>query len=108
MVPVAASASAPNALSTGELPDTPVEFDGIAMFLVPSLQQFMEAFKDPYYIDIIEPDERMMIDKAGPGSGLIASFRGKMLEMESKADVSKGDEYRKKFEEYEKKAKTES
>jgi hypothetical protein len=81
MVPIASTASAPNALSTGDLPTTPIEFDGIAMFLVPSLKQFTDAFNDPYYVKVIEPDERELLDKAGPGSGVVASFQGKMLDL---------------------------
>jgi len=108
MVPVPATASAPNALSTGELPTTPIEFDGIAMFLVPSLKQFTDAFEDPYYIAVIEPDEREFLDNAGPGSGVVASFQGKMIDMvhqgQSKMDMNgKYEGYRKAFEEFEKK-----
>jgi hypothetical protein len=106
MVPVAATASAPNALSTGELPTTPIDFDGIAMFLVPSLKKFTDAFQDPYYIEIIEPDEREFLDKAGPGSGVVASFQGKMIDMvhHGKSTAQKGgrgEEYRKLFEAFE-------
>ena len=108
MVPVPATASAPNAISRGALPTTPVEFDGIAIFLVPSLQQFNAAFEDPYYVDVIEVDERVILDKEGPGSGVIASFNGKMTDMMQRglnAVGEKGDKYRKLWEEYEKKAR---
>ncbi|KAF2033072.1 hypothetical protein EK21DRAFT_86512 [Setomelanomma holmii] len=106
LVPIAATASAPNALSTGELPITAIEFDGIAMFLVPSLKQFTEAFRDPYYVAVIEPDEREFLDKEGPGIGVIASFQGKMVDMvcqgKSTAEGNgKSGEYRKLFEEFE-------
>jgi hypothetical protein len=105
MVPVVATASAPNAFNNGDLPATPIEFDGIAMFLVSSLDKFMEAFKDPYYIDVVEPDEREMLDKEGPGSGIVASFQGKMLDVtlvgkSVSGDKGKGLKYRKLFEEY--------
>lgn len=111
MVPVAATASAPNASSTSELPTTPIEFDGIAMFLVPSLKQFTDAFKDPYYIEIIEPDEREFLDKAGPGSGVVASFQGMMIDIvhEGKSTMeTQGlkDEYRKAFEGFEEKRRS--
>ena len=110
MVPVAATASAPNALSTGHLPTTPIEFDGIAMFLVPSLKQFTNAFTDPYYIEVIEPDETKLLDKAGPGSGVVASFQGKMIDMihhgQSAIGIQgKHEEYRRAFEEFEQKQK---
>lgn len=110
MVPVPATASAPNALSTGDLPTTPIEFDGIAMFLVPSLKRFTDAFKDPYYVEVIEPDERDMLDKAGPGSGVVASFQGKMIDVVNAEksvieEKEEGMEFRKKFEEFERKRK---
>ncbi|KAH7086282.1 hypothetical protein FB567DRAFT_527587 [Paraphoma chrysanthemicola] len=109
MVPIVASASAPNAVSTGDLPTTPIAFDGIAMFLVPSLKQFTNAFQDRYYIEVIEPDERAFLDKTGPGSGIVASFQGRMADMvhQGKSTVQNeenGKEYRKLFEDYESRA----
>ncbi|KAH7138516.1 hypothetical protein B0J11DRAFT_514608 [Dendryphion nanum] len=107
MVPSPATSSAPNALSTGNLPTYPVEFDGIAMFTVPSLETFKAAFKDPYYINVIEPDERIILDKDGPGSGVIASFQGPMLDMVNAAKSTvgeKGQDYRDLFNEWESKA----
>jgi hypothetical protein len=108
MVPVPATNSAPNALSIEPLPTTPIEFDGIAMFLVPSLKQFTNAFKDTYYVEVIEPDEREMLDKTGPGSGVVASFQGRVVAvvLQGKSVVRKrvkGEEYRRVFEEYQEK-----
>lgn len=106
IVPSAAADSAPNAMNKGELPTEPIDFDGIAMFTVPSLEQFVDAFKDPYYIHVIEPDERVMLDKDGPGSGVLASFQGKMLDMVNagKSTIGdKGKEYRDTWKEREKK-----
>ncbi|CAO2658118.1 Nn.00g073780.m01.CDS01 [Neocucurbitaria sp. VM-36] len=108
MVPTAATASAPNALSKTALPTTPIDFDGIAMFLVPSLKQFTDAFSDPYYIEVIEPDEREMLDKEGPGSGVVASFQGKMIDMVRNGRSAAGDRgmgYREGFEDFERKRK---
>ncbi|KAF2260262.1 hypothetical protein CC78DRAFT_620392 [Lojkania enalia] len=79
MVPSAAAASAPNAISIGKLPRDLVEFDGVVLFLISDLKKFTNGFKDPYYLEVIEPDERKLIDKSGPGSGVIASFQGKMV-----------------------------
>lgn len=39
------------------------EYDGAAVIEVPSFEVFAAAFKDPYYINTIEPDERRFIDK---------------------------------------------
>ncbi|KAF2246818.1 hypothetical protein BU26DRAFT_567159 [Trematosphaeria pertusa] len=108
MVPSAATDSAPNAVSTSELPTEPVKFDGIAMFLVPSLQQFTDAFRDPYYVNVIEPDERELIDKDGPGSGVVASYQGRMLDMVHRGQSTignKGKKYHEVWEEWENKAK---
>ncbi|KAH7391129.1 EthD domain-containing protein [Phaeosphaeria sp. MPI-PUGE-AT-0046c] len=105
MVPVPASNSAPNAVSTGALPITPIEFDGIALFLASSLQQFTDAFKDPYYIEIIEPDEREFLDKTGPGSGVVASFQGRMFDIVNRGQSmiqtdGRSEEYRRLFEDF--------
>lgn len=81
MVPKPLTDLATNYLNTGDLPTTPVEFDGVAIFVVSSLEQFKEAFNDPYYMEVIEPDERLMIDKEGPGAGIIASFQGEILDI---------------------------
>lgn len=54
----------------------PVEFDGIAMFLVPSLDSFKAAVEDPYYLNVVQPDEYNLMDKSAPGSGVVASFQG--------------------------------
>jgi hypothetical protein len=90
-----------------DVPTSPVEFDGIAMFLVPSLDKFTEAFIDPYYIEVIEPDEREMIDKDGPGNGIVANIHGKMVDITLQGKSVVGDkgkslEYRELFEEYQK------
>lgn len=107
MVPSAASDFVPNNFSSGELNPEPVEFDGIGMFVISSLKQFADAFKDPYYLNVIEPDERVMLDKEGPGGGLIATYSGKMIDMVlgGKSMVGdKGKESREVWEEWEKKA----
>lgn len=104
MVPSFASASAPNASCQETLPTTPIQFDGIAMFLISSLEKFVAAFKDPYYINVIEPDERELIDKDGVGKGVVASFSGTMLpiiDMGKSFIGEKGEKERKIWEEWE-------
>jgi hypothetical protein len=105
IAPNVAVASAPNDPTTGKLPNTPPEFDGIAMFVVESLQQFTDAFNDPYYLQVIEPDEKEFVDKEGPGGGLVARFQGKMVDMVHNGSIMetkvKSKEYRKEFEEFE-------
>lgn len=65
-------------ISTAELIQ-PVKFDGIATWEVPSLEKFMEALEDPYYKDVIAPDEHNILDKEGLGAGIVASFTGKVV-----------------------------
>jgi hypothetical protein len=104
IVPVADPASAPNAASGGELPTEPLEFDGIVMFVVPSLDKFQEAFKDPYYVEVIGPDECKLLDKDGPCSGVVASFSGKMIDKINGGKSCIGDKDkndRKKFADFE-------
>ncbi|KAH8909832.1 hypothetical protein BR93DRAFT_965907 [Coniochaeta sp. PMI_546] len=40
-----------------------VDYDGCALIEAPSFEVFSDAFKDEYYVNIIEPDERIFIDK---------------------------------------------
>ena len=39
------------------------EYDGVALIEAPSFEVFTAAFRDEYYINTIEPDERRFIDK---------------------------------------------
>ena len=97
MVPVPSAASAPNATAQQELPKEPVEYDGIALFLVPSLEHFTDMFKDPYFFSVVRPDEEVLIDTKGIGGGIVASFSGKMLSVTHdgrNAIGERGDEYR--------------
>ncbi|KAF9875571.1 hypothetical protein CkaCkLH20_06952 [Colletotrichum karsti] len=50
------------------------EFDGCAVFELPSFDVFAAAFKDEYYLQVIEPDEKNFIDKK---AGVVRS-RGDM------------------------------
>lgn len=75
------------------------------MFLVPSLEKFVEAFQDPYYIEVIEPDERILLDKDRPGRGVLGSYRGKMVELihGGRGTIGeKGSMYRQAWEDFEK------
>jgi len=69
-----ATQQSPHSTSTNTL-----HFDGIATFEVPADVQFADAFKDPYYTAVIEPDEARFIDKEGQGSGVLATFEGKTM-----------------------------
>jgi hypothetical protein len=107
MVP-AATSSAPNAVKQSALPTEPIEFDGIALFLVKSLDSFLQAFKDPYFINVIEPDEQILLDKDGPGGGIMASWQGRLVSITKdgkSVQGEKGDKYRALFEQWENKKK---
>jgi hypothetical protein len=101
------TASAPDAIHKTEASTEPMEFDGIALFTVPSLKQHADAHKDPYYLNVVEPDEWNLIDKGGPGGGIVTAYHGQMLDMVhagQNAIGDKGEEYRKEWEEWVKKA----
>lgn len=82
----------PKVTPQSHLSTEPVEFDGIIMFVVSSLEQFIEAFQDPYYINVIEPDEHELLDKNGPGHGFLASFSGEMTTMVNGNKSTLGEE----------------
>jgi hypothetical protein len=84
-----------------------VEFDGIAMFLYKSADVLTAMLSHPYYIDVVEPDEHVFIDKAAFGSGMVATFIGSQVEVvNERKDVWVGDEsvralYQEMFDSYE-------
>jgi len=55
-----------------------VEYDGmlVVVWEVRSLQQFKDAYRDPYYINVIEPDEHNLLDRHGAGQGVVAATAG--------------------------------
>jgi hypothetical protein len=47
----------------------------------------------PYYIEVVEPDEHVFIDKGAFGLGMVATFIGTNIEVVDRAkDVWVGDE----------------
>lgn len=103
ITPLPSSASAPNA-SAEKLPDSPVHFDGIAMFEVRSLEEFRKAFEDPYFKEVVEPDEWKLIDKAGLGKGIVVSYSGSLVSVIDRGLSTLGDqgeEAKRKFEVFE-------
>lgn len=40
-----------------------IPFNAAADFYIDSYERFLTAFSDPYYIEVIEPDERNFVDK---------------------------------------------
>jgi hypothetical protein len=58
-----------------------VEYDGILVVIweVRSLEHFKKAYRDPYYINVIEPDEHNLLDRNGEGHGVVAATAGKIF-----------------------------
>jgi len=51
---------------------TSIEFDSAADWYIESYEAYLAAYMDPYYINVIEPDEKNFVDKGqldGPDSG---------------------------------------
>jgi len=71
-------ASDDDPITTGDLIQ-PVKFDGIAMFELPAPDTLVNALKDSYYAEVIEPDEHKILDKEGLGGGIVAKFDGKVV-----------------------------
>ncbi|KAL6400112.1 hypothetical protein AUP68_15804 [Ilyonectria robusta] len=97
--PTAAGASEPD---SNEL----VDFDGIAMFLYASSDVLTAMLSHPYYLEVVEPDEHVFIDKEAFGGGMVATYIGKNIEAVDRAkDVWVGDKatrkkYQKLFKSY--------
>jgi hypothetical protein len=72
---------------------------------VSSLEAFGEAFKDPYYLKYIEPDEHNLIDKNSFAGGIVATFSSPVFQVlkDGKKQVQgeKAAGYQKQFEEFE-------
>ncbi|RDW65239.1 hypothetical protein BP5796_09931 [Coleophoma crateriformis] len=49
-----------------------LDYDGGADFYVADYASYEAAFRDPYYINVIEPDERRFVDK-GSQSGAVGT-----------------------------------
>lgn len=86
--------SAPNVAGVELKGDTAglVEFDGIAMFLVASLDSFKTAVEDPYYLNVVLPDEYNLMDKSAPGRGVVASYQGNIVPIVQNGVDATGDE----------------
>lgn len=74
IVPTDAGASAP---ASNNL----VDFDGVAMFLYESADDLTAMLSHPYYIDVVEPDEHVFIDKSAYGNGMVATYIGENIEV---------------------------
>ncbi|KPM44137.1 hypothetical protein AK830_g2470 [Neonectria ditissima] len=69
-----------------------VDFDGIAMFLYSSPDVLTAMLSHPYYLEVVEPDEHVFIDKEAFGGGMVATYFGNNIEAVDRAkDVWVGD-----------------
>jgi hypothetical protein len=49
-----------------------IEFDSAADWYIHSYEAYLAAYADPYYVEVIEPDEKNFVDKGqldGPDGG---------------------------------------
>ncbi|PNP47951.1 hypothetical protein TGAM01_v206165 [Trichoderma gamsii] len=51
-------------LTATPLPLAVMDFDGAVIWEIPSLEHFFNAFNDPYYLNVIAPDEDNFLDKS--------------------------------------------
>jgi hypothetical protein len=62
------------------------------MFLYQSADVLTDMLSHPYYIEIVEPDEHILIDKSAHGSGMVATYIGKHVEVvDNSQNVWEGD-----------------
>jgi hypothetical protein len=51
-------------LTETPLPLAVLDYDGAVIWEIPSLEHFLNAFADPYYLNVIAPDEDNFLDKS--------------------------------------------
>lgn len=51
------------------------------MFLYESADDLTAMLSHPYYIDVVEPDEHVFIDKSAYGNGMVATYIGENIEV---------------------------
>lgn len=81
-------------------------FDGIFFAEVPLHVNFADAYKDPYYTEVIAPDENIFVDSSG--DRIIASYEGKTMTILDHGMSVMGDKEspeRKRWVEFEEEAK---
>ncbi|KAF5552881.1 hypothetical protein FMEXI_2661 [Fusarium mexicanum] len=95
-----------NAGATEPVSNELVDFDGIAMFLYESSDVLIDMLSHPYYVNVVEPDEHVFIDKSAHGNGMVATYIGEHIDaVDDAKSVWKGDKktlakYQKLFKKY--------
>ncbi|KAF1954557.1 hypothetical protein CC80DRAFT_550164 [Byssothecium circinans] len=81
----AAGTILPNNIPTTSSPSAPEnemeEFDGIAIFVVQSLEDLEAAFNDEYFRNVIQRDEKKFLDMERRGGYVVAQFQGKLVDV---------------------------
>ena len=75
-----------------------LEFDGVVELLVENFEKYAAAAADPYYVHVIEPDERKFIDKSIPFTLTMGIEKPIIMEGKPVIDVSKEAEALRKWE----------
>ncbi|KAH7174813.1 EthD domain-containing protein [Fusarium flagelliforme] len=74
-----------------------VDFDGVALFLYESADDLLAMLAHPYYIEVVEPDEHVFIDKSAHGNGQVATYIGEHIDVvDNEKTVWVGDKKTKK------------
>jgi hypothetical protein len=62
------------------------------MFLYQSADVLTNMLSHPYYIEIVEPDEHILIDKSAYGSGMVSTYTGEHIEVvDDSRNIWEGD-----------------
>jgi hypothetical protein len=87
-----------------------IDFDAAAVWHVQSYEAYLAAYSDPYYINVIEPDEQNFVDKGqkdGTGPGKVTTVRAmstlgvyRSMIHDGKPTVEVSEEILKKFNSY--------
>ncbi|EXA33967.1 hypothetical protein FOVG_14831 [Fusarium oxysporum f. sp. pisi HDV247] len=72
----------------------------------PSADVLIDMLSHPYYVNVVEPDEHVFIDKSAHGNGMVATYIGEHIDaVDDAKSVWKGDKktlskYQKLFKKY--------
>ncbi|KAL7942780.1 EthD domain-containing protein [Trichoderma barbatum] len=70
-----------------------MDFDGAVIWEITSLEHFLSAYEDPYYVNVIEPDEANFLDKSKEiATVTLGHFHNLVAGGETLIDCSKEDE----------------
>ncbi|KAF2704141.1 hypothetical protein K504DRAFT_462731 [Pleomassaria siparia CBS 279.74] len=79
-IPVGSTVPPPSNSSTSP---ALVEYDGIALFTVSSMEKFVNATADPYYSNVIGKDQAEILDMVTVPNGVVQMVYGTVVEYEA-------------------------